>query len=94
MVLYSNLLKKFTFKCFHTKSKKHYRLPQGDFNRAKRVFRDDFKSGGRIYFSFQPKIKKDDRKNITINGYKVCELDYINNHLKILYHSMFKFFSP
>ena len=89
MVLYSNLLKKFQFKCYRGNNQKDlYRLPQSDFYRVKRVFRDNWRQGGRIYASHQPKIKRDDRKNITINGKKTVEWDFKNNHIKILHASV------
>ena len=88
MIVYSNLLKKFTFKCYRGSNPKDiYKIPQSDFYRVKRVFRDNWRQGSRIYASHQSKIRRDDRNNITINGKKTVEWDYNNNHIKILYAS-------
>jgi hypothetical protein len=85
MADYSKVLRNNIFKCFKgTNPKSLYGIPQSDYYKPVRIFRDNFKKGGRIYSSWHSKIKKSDRKNITFNGLPTTELDYKNNHIKIM----------
>ena len=52
---------------------------------AKRVFRDDFRSGGRVFSTLQ-QLSKDQRKRLRIDGYEVVELDYSSHQPRMLYH--------
>jgi len=54
--------------------------------RVRRVFsRGSFKHGGRLYSKYWTNIDKIFRKQITVNGNAVCELDYRALHPTILY---------
>ena len=83
---YMELLKKHKFECYigNNPNKKYKNLPQTDFYQVRRIFREDWRQGGRFYSSFQNKILRDDRDNITIDGKETCESDFISNHFKIL----------
>ena len=51
-----------------------------------RVFNDaEFKTGGRFYGGWWQNIPKEYRKHLAVNGKRMVELDYSNQHPTILY---------
>lgn len=54
----------------------------------KRVFVEDYCSGGRFYGAIYQSFNKNLRKYIQINDEKTMEIDYSAMHLRMLYHSI------
>ena len=54
--------------------------------RCYRVFREDFRSGGRFYCGAQG-LRKAERGTITVNGQPTIELDYKSLHPRLVYNS-------
>lgn len=52
---------------------------------ARRIFRDNFRSGGRVYSALQS-MPGQERKALRINGAETVELDYSSHQPRILYH--------
>lgn len=53
---------------------------------CRRVFRDDFKSGGRFYCDTQSSLRKAERSSITIDNNPTIEIDYKSLHPRMLYN--------
>jgi hypothetical protein len=52
---------------------------------TKRIFNNNWKSGGRFYGGFWQQISKSDRQHIRINGERTVEVDYSGLHVTLLY---------
>ena len=70
------------------KEKRRLRNLKKDFVLVRRIFRDDWNTGGRYYMGWQSKISSKYRDLLMIDECETLELDYSSLHPRILYNTL------